>query len=514
MERRVIGRCLIAVLALSLAGITLAGVIPVTRAAPARGGTLVVGANSECLRLDPHLTTEIACRSIVGRHVYSGLVKFNERMEIRPDLAERWDVTGDGRTITFSLRAGVQFHNGDEFTAEDVKVSLERIADPKTASPLRSSFSALAGVDAVNARTARVRLTSPDAAFLAALAGPQAAILPRSILRRDGDMNNAVVGTGPFRLVSRRKDVNTVLARNPRYFVSGVPYLDAIEFRIITDDTARSVALRTGRVQFIDRVTFELANVLERIPGLNVIGGPSLNFRAAVPNINRRPWSDVRVRQALAVGIDRREILKAALGGRGEALNGGPIPSTLWAALPEPCFPRPDIAKAKELLAQAGFPNGFSSTLLSFSEISLLADTAIALREQALALGIDLRLELLELGIVQTRVARGDFDIAIRGYAGVDPDEWISRPFHSRSPQNFNKFTDPQVDALIERGRAVQDQGQRRAVYVEVQRRLCDLSPVVWLYSGSEYFAMRPEVKGYLFRANNEHNFESVRLGE
>jgi ABC-type transport system substrate-binding protein len=327
-------------------------------------------------------------------------------------------------------------------------------------------------------------------------------------------MNNAVVGTGPFRLASRRKDVSTVLVRNPRYFISGVPYLDGIEFRIITDDTARSVALRTGRVQFIDRVTFELASVLERIPGINVIGGPSLNFRAAVPNLTRRPWSDPRVRQALAVGIDRREILKAALGGRGEALNGGPIPSTLWAALPEPCFPRPDVAKAKELLAQAGLAAGFTSTLLSFSEITLLADTAIALREQASGLGIDLRLELLELGIVQTRVARGEFDIAIRGYAGVDPDEWISRPFHSRSPQNFNKFADPQVDALIERGRAAQDQAQRRTVYVEVQRRLCELSPVIWLYSGSEYFAMRPEVKGYLFRANNEHNFESVRVGE
>jgi peptide/nickel transport system substrate-binding protein len=514
MKRRALRRCLIVVLALLVAAAAPPADIATSRAAPTRGGTLIVGANSECLRLDPHLTTEISCRSIVGRHVYSGLVKFNERMEIRPDLAERWEVSSDGRTMTFSLRTGVQFHNGDEFTADDVKVSLERIADPKTASPLRASFTAIAAVDVVNPRTVRIRLTSPDAALLAAMAAPQAVILPRGILRRDGDMNNTVVGTGPFRLASRRKDVNTVLTRNPRYFLPGVPYLDAIEFRIITDDTARSVALRTGRVHFIDRVTFELANVLERIPGLNVVGGPSLNFRGAVPNISRRPWSDARVRQALAIGIDRREIVKAVLGGRGEALNGGPIPSTLWAALPDACFPRPDVAKAKELLAQAGFPNGFSSMLLSFSEITLLADTAIALREQAAPLGIDLRLELLELGIVQTRVARGDFDIAIRGYNGVDPDEWMSRPFHSRSPQNFNKFTDPQVDAMIERGRAVQDQAQRRAVYIDVQRRLCELSPVIWLYSGSEYFAMRPEVKGYLFRANNEHNFESVRLGE
>ncbi|MGQ0570874.1 MAG: ABC transporter substrate-binding protein, partial [Armatimonadota bacterium] len=424
------------------------------------------------------------------------------------------ETSADGRTITFTLRAGVEFHNGDDFTADDVKVSLERIADPKTASPLRASFSALQGVDAVNPRTARVRLSAPDAAFLAALAAPQAVILPRAVLRREGDMNASVIGTGPFKLAARRKDVNTALARNPRYFVRGLPFLDSIEFRIITDDTARSVALRTGRVQFIDRVTFELANILERIPGLSVVGGPSLNFRGAVPNITRRPWNDVRVRQALAIGIDRREILKAVLGGRGEALNGGPIPSTLWAALPEPCFARPEVARARELLAQAGFPNGFSSTLLSFSEITLLADTAIALREQAALIGIDLRLELLELGIVQTRVARGDYDVAIRGYAGVDPDEWMSRPFHSRSPQNYNKFTDAQIDAMIERARTLGDQTQRRAVYWDIQKRLCDLSPVIWLYSGSEYFAMRPEVKGYLFRANNEHNFESVRLGE
>ncbi|MGQ0567977.1 MAG: ABC transporter substrate-binding protein, partial [Armatimonadota bacterium] len=106
--------------------------VPAGFSAPARGGTLVVGANSECLRLDPHLTTEISCRTMIGRHVYSGLVKFNEKMEIRPDLAERSETSADGRTITFTLRAGVEFHNGDDFTADDVKVSLERIADPKT----------------------------------------------------------------------------------------------------------------------------------------------------------------------------------------------------------------------------------------------------------------------------------------------------------------------------------------------------------------------------------------------
>jgi peptide/nickel transport system substrate-binding protein len=499
-------------LVLLLAVLLATWLSPAGHTAPVRGGTLVVGANSECLKLDPHLTLEISCRTMVGRHIYSGLVKFNQTMEVVPDLAEKWEVSSDGKVLTFNLRRGVRFHNGDELSAEDVVVSLDRIRDPKTASPLRTSFASIEAVDAVNALTVRVRLAKPDAAIMTTLAEPQAAILPRGVLRQRGDMNNVAVGTGPFRLLSRRKDVNTVLARNDRYFVPGIPHLDRIEFRIITDDTARSVALRTGQVQFMDRVQEATAAVLRRIPGIVIVSGPSLNLRAAIPNLQRRPWNDVRVRQALAIGIDRKEIVDGVLGGQGEALTSGPIPSNLWAALSEPCYPRPDVARAKELLAQAGYPNGFSSSLMSFGEISLLSDTAIALREQALRLGIDLKLELLELGIVQSRRGRGDYDVVIGGFSASDPDPWLSRVFQTGGTGNFNKFSDSQVDALLDRARSTSDQAQRKTLYQQAQRRLCELAPVIWLYTGNEQFAMRPEVKGYLFRANNEHNFEAVWL--
>jgi peptide/nickel transport system substrate-binding protein len=495
-----------------LAVIILLALMGVGDAAPAprRGGTLVVGANSECLKLDPHTTFEISCRTMIGRHVYNGLVKFNDKMEIVPDLAERWTVSEDGRVLTFALRSGVKFHNGDEFTAADVKVSLDRIKEARLASPLRPSFQGVTAVEVVNPQTVRVRLERPDAAFLTVLAAPQMAMLPAAVLRREGDMNNTVIGTGPFRLQSRRKDVSTVLVRNPDYFERGKPYLDQIEFRIVTDDTARSVALRTNRVQFIDRVTVELAEILKRIPGLVIVGGPSLNFRAAVPNLTRRPWNDARVRQAFAIGVDRKAIIDQVLGGRGEPLTGGPIPANLWAGLDQPCYPRPDPARARELLAQAGFPNGFTAGLMSFGEITLLSDTAIALREQALRFGVTLNLELLELGIVQARRARGDFDLVIGGFAGVDPDEWLRRTFYSGANSNFQKYSDPQFDQLLDRALTVQDQAQRRALYHQAQRRLCEQNPMFWLYSGHEQFAMRPEVKGYAFRANNEHNFIDV----
>ncbi len=482
---------------------------------PQYGGKLVMGINDEVTRMDPHLQGQRSGITMISRNIYSGLLAFNPSMEVVPDLATEWEFDEENIVWTFYLREGVKFHNGEPFTAEDVKFSFERIMDPDTGSPHARHFVAVKDIEVVDDYTVKIFMEEMDSSFLEALAYSQVVIVPQSVVEEEGNLNTVAIGTGPFKMDHRRPDVETVLVRNEDYFREGLPYLDQIQFRIMPDDTARSVSLRTGQVDVMDRIPFDMLPALEADPEVNVYGGPGLNMRVAVPNLNREPWDDPLVRQAFQIGIDKEAIVGFVIRGYGEPLINGPLPSILPGHLDDPVFEDlPDREKAKELLAEAGYPDGFSSKLLSFSEITILADTAIALREEAAKIGIDLELELMELGIVQSRRQERDFDLVITGFGADWTQSWLSGPYATGSTGNQNDFSDPEIDALLRDARMETDPEARDEIYRDIQRKLMELNPNFPLFSAYEFFALSSHVKGYEFKPSTELNFAEMWLDQ
>ena len=487
----------------------------VSAADPVYGGTLIVGVSDEVTHLDPHLTSQMAHALMIARNVFNGLVKNNAAMEVLPDLAERWEVSADGLTWTFYLREGVRFHNGDLFTAADVKFSLERMMDPDSGSLHVGLFDPAMQVEIIDDYTVALILSAPDSDVLDILAGPSIVMVPHAVVEANGDLNTIVVGTGPFYLAERRADVKTVLARNPEYFEEGLPYLDRIEFRIIQDDTARLVALRMGEVHFIDRVPWQMIETLENTQGVKAIGGAGINLRIMSPNINREPWDDPRVRQAFYMGINKQEIVDVVLAGFGEPLLGGVIPSTLPGHRGDPCYPDGDAEGAKALLAEAGYPDGFTTKLLTFGDIQMYVDYAQVVREQAKKFGVTVELELLELGIVQARRAEKDFDLVGAGIGGLsNGHSFISNAYASASKRNFNGYADPVIEDLLLQSKAAASQEERSAILIQMQDLLCESMPIFPLFTADTHWGVSDKLGGWEFNPGFVQYFGVVWLGD
>jgi len=477
------------------------------------GGTLIVALSDEVTQLDPHFTSQQAHAEMIARNIYNGLLKTNAAWEVQPDLAESWEVSDDGLTWTFHLREGVRFHNGDPFTAADVKFSLERLIDPATGSTHSGAFDPNLQVTIIDDYTVAVTLSMPDADLLDNLAASSIVMVPKSVVEANGNLNEVVVGTGPFYLAERRVDVKTVLARNPEYFEEGLPYLDRIEYRIIQDDTARLVALRMGEVHFIDRVPWQMIEALESAQGVRAIGGSGINLRIMSPNINREPWDDPRVRQAFYIGLNKQEIVDVVLAGYGEALLGGVIPSTLAGHNPDPCFPDGDVDGAKALLAEAGYPDGFTTKLLTFGDIQIYVDYAQIVREQAKRFGVTVELELLELGIVQARRAAQDFDLVGAGIGGLtNSHSFVANTYGAASSRNFNGYNDPILEDYLLQSKAAATQEERNSILMEAQEYLCGTMPVFPLFNGYTHWGVSDKLKGWEFNPGYVQYFGGVWL--
>src|SRR6266446_7064240 len=213
---------------------------------PKRGGTLVVGNDEDAVGLDPHLSVAFASSNYF-EHVYSGLIRFNAKMELEGELASSWDIP-DPRTYVFKLRKGIKFHNGREMTSEDVRYSIERIRDPKNGSVLRSVYATVERVETPDAYTVRLKLSKPDAALLGMLATRASYVVPKEEVEKHGTLQKDAVGTGPFKLAEYITGSHMRFVRNDQYFEAGLPYLDGFTIQVIKDESSRLAALRKGTV--------------------------------------------------------------------------------------------------------------------------------------------------------------------------------------------------------------------------------------------------------------------------
>ncbi|RKT31510.1 peptide/nickel transport system substrate-binding protein [Microbacterium sp. AG1240] len=498
-------RATIATIALAAgAALTLAGcsapssTAPSGDAAAVAGGNLVVGVTAEPDNLYPWTATQFQAVNVL-QNVYGTLTEYDQDLNVVPGLAESWEVSEDGLTLTFDLRDGVTFEDGSAFDSADVVYSLNAIKDEATAAVSRATLTSVANIEAPDADTVVLTLTAPDAALPSNLATINMAILSSDDTAEA--LASAPNGTGPFSFDSRIPNQSLTLTRNDAYWGEAAS-LDSVEFRIIPDETSIVSAMQSGNVQLAVLSDPLVAQTAET-GTTTVERTPQLSYHALQLNASRGDLADVNVRLAVQCAIDRQQVLDTAALGEGEVT--GPITSPAFRSDPaaRPC-PERDLDKAAQYLDDAGKSGGVTiDAIVNQSGYATSVAEAQNLAAQLAEANITLNLEVLESGAYVDRWVAGDFDAAVALNGGrPDPDGAYSRYFTSTG--NLNKvaaYSSPELDALFAEGRAASDQGEREDIYGQISEDLENNAPWIWLFTGFNYTAMNG-VTGFVPLAN------------
>ena len=460
--------------------------------------------------LDPALSTDVPTGRAVG-YLFDGLTRFTPRAAVEPALAERWDVSADGRTYTFHLRTGVTFHDGTPFVARHVASSWQRALDPKLKSgageflyPIRGArdlaagkATALAGIAVPNDSTVVVTLEQPLASFIKLLAMPVASIVPE---HAPADLGEHPIGTGPWKLVEWRHDDYLLFARNDRYFL-GPPTADSLRARIIAEPSTSVAEFESGTIDVLQipaGQTREWQDDESRRPLLS--STPALQLVYVGINTTRGALADPRVRQAINYAIDIKTIIDRLVSGRGTRA-AGVIPPAL-AGYDSTRRPYPfDPAKAKELLAAAGHPSGIDVELWT-STTPIYVRLAETIQAYLNASGIRTKVVQRESAASRAAARKGETDMILKDWYADYPDaENFRYPLlHSSnkgSGGNVSFYANARYDSLVTAVRHELDDAKRTALAREADALAFSDAPMVFLYFYNELYAVQPWVKNF-----------------
>jgi dipeptide transport system substrate-binding protein len=507
--------------------------------------TLVFCSEGSPEALNPQLVTTTTGMN-AGRPMFNNLVEFAPgATTLRPGLAESWTVSDDGTEYLFRLREGVKFHSSPRFTptrtmnADDVVFSLERQwkEDHPYHKVSGSTFDyfgdmgmaeLLKSIDKVDERTIRIRLTRPEAPFLANLAMPFNVILSAEYadtLLKAGTpevIDREPIGTGPFVFVSYQKDVAVRYRSFPDYW-AGEQAIRTLVFSITPNPAVRLTKLKSGECHVM---AFPNPQDVDRIaadPALKLLKQEGLNIGYLAMNVTQKPFDDVRVRRAINMAIDKSALVQAVYGGAGTPARN-PIPPTLWSyndAVKEYPF---DVAAAQQLLAEAGYPNGFETELWYMPVSRPYNPNGKRMAEMMQAdlsrLGIRLKLVTKEWAEYRTELQQGRFTMALYGWTGDngDPDNFLDVLLGCTAARiggnNVAKWCDPSYDALVARAKRLPDQTARQSLYEQAQVIVHDQAPWVPIAHSVVYMATRKEVTGFRIDPLGRQIFDGVDLAE
>ncbi len=478
--------------------------------ATADGGTLIAAQGAEPDRLDPHLTSAYASFQIL-ENVYDTLVQPGDDLSMEPALAESWDISDDQLTWTFHLREGVTFHNGRELVADDVVYSYERIMDPETGAANAFRFESIESVTAVDENTVEIELTRPTPNLLVNLGGFKGmAIGPQEIVE-DGSIDTHPVGTGPFRFVSSSPDEGILLERNPDYWQEGLPRLDQIRFVQIPDPTVKLTNLRTGEVHWVDSVPPQELESLEADDSIVLERVPGGDYHYFAFNHAREPFDNPDVRRAIAMAIDREVIAEAAQFGAATP-NQTAIPEgNFWYHEYAPFTPG-DVEGAQALLEEAGVTD-LSFAFMVSSEFPETVTQAQVIASQLEPLGITVEIDDVDFSTWLDRQGQGDFDAFMLSWIGnIDPEDFYYAQHHSEGGFNFQGYSNPDMDALLDEARVETDQDARKALYDQAAEMIVDDASYIYLYNPENIGAWTPALEGYSVRGDNAVRFVEASL--
>jgi ABC-type transport system substrate-binding protein len=496
------------------------------------GGVLVFGRSGDSVGLDPAREDD-GESYYPADNIYETLVEFVPgSTAVRPGLATSWDVTADGLGFTFHLRKGVKFHDGTDFNADAVVFSLSR--QFKKDHPFFNNGpwkywgymdmdNIINDVVSVDAQTVKITLKKKEAPFIANLAMNFSAIVsPTAVQKYGKDFSSNPVGTGPFKFVSWVKDDNIVVERFDGYWGQKA-YLDRVIFKVIPDGTARYLALKKGEVDLIDFPNPADLPAIEADAALKVSKQAGMNVGYLALNTQKKPFDNKLVRQAMNYAIDKSEILKAVYGANGVAAKN-PLPPDMWSYNDKIEAYAYNPEKAKQLLAQAGYPSGFSTTLWAMPVSRPYnpngRKVAEIMQAQLAKVGIKVEIVSYEWGTYLDKTGQGEHDSALLGWTGDngDPDNflWVllSIPATEKPAGNIAFWQNEQFNALIKDAKETADVAKRTTLYQQAQVIFHDEAPWVPIAHSMVVEPMKKAVEGFVLYPTGKRYFAPVWLNQ
>lgn len=444
----------------------------------------------------------------ISQHISQTLVYLDVDGTLRPNLAEAWETAPDGLSWTLSLRQNVQFHDGTPFNAEAVKFNLDRFLNPDNAAPFRFLIERIVNVEVVDEFTVRLHLEKPFAPLLSHLSHAFIGMISPAALQAlpAGEKITLPVGTGPFRIVSWDKGDKVVLERNPAYW-GEQPKLEKVTFRFVPEAASRIVMLETGEAQAIMSVPPAEAPRLRQNQDLRVVNQTGVRLIYIGINNQRGPLADPRVRQALNYAIDKETLVQTVLAGSGQPSTAPVVPAVFGHTPAGPyAF---NLDKAKQLLAEAGYADGFSVNLYHPTGRYVMdATIAEAVQGMLKEIGVTAELKTMEWGTylqsIRKPPAEATHDLYMLGWGTVtlDADYGLYSMFHSAqwpaTGWNVSFYKNEQVDELLTAGRNTPDREERKRIYSEVIPLIWQDAPWIFLHDEMQINAERANVSGLI----------------
>jgi peptide/nickel transport system substrate-binding protein len=471
-------------------------------------GNLVAAIAGEPDQLDPHKTSAYFSFEVL-ENVFDTLVEPDARLEMRPALAQSWDVSSDELAWTFHLRQGVTFHDGSPFTADDVVFSYRRIIDEQLANV--DKFSAVTDVRATDPLTVVIRVKQPTPNLLTNIGGFKGMAIVQRRNVESGQIATHPVGTGPFAFQAQKSGDSVTLQANPSYW-GGAPTIPGVTFRFISEQSTALSALQAGEIDWTDSIPTQRVAQLRDDDSLHLAVTASNDYWYLALNEARKPWNDVRVRQAIAYGIDRDAILAATSYGTATA-NQLAIPQgNPWYT--EYGRYRYDIDAAKRLLDEADVTDADMNMLVT-SEYPETVTAAQVIADNLAPLGITVNIRTVDFATWLDEQNSGNFDMLMMGWLGnIDPDDFYYAQHHTKGTSNAQKFSNAEVDRLLDAGRVETNRQARADDYRRAATIIADQVSYLYLYNPSVIQAWVTNLSGYEARRDGAVRFRTASLTE
>jgi len=490
------------------AGLALAGVPELGHGAekkPKYGGIMRFAQRWVAPGLDAHKNQDFSSIGSYG-FLYGGLTQQGPMPDVHiyPMLAKSWQISKDGREYTFALREDVKFHHGKGFDSGDVKYSIDRVMNPATRAPRAFTFKWVDSVNIIDKYHIKIRLKESFAPFLEGLTIYNCPIIPKDW---DPTGMKPAPGTGPFKFKSLLPNEVVEFTRFDQFYLfddktgDRLPYLDGVQMKKIVEESVRWTALRAGDVDLISSPPLKVvADVMlkEPVPGITVhYSNPGVLWMWF--NCSKPPFNNKKVRQAIAYAIDKKEVLKAVFWGLGKTLNNQAFEEGSRFYIPMQDRPV-DLAKAKQLLTEAGYPNGFKTEFFEMSSAYDIAGSQVIIG-QLKKIGIEGTVKVNERAPYHASMRKGDYSVSFRG-AHSDPYEWDEAYYmylHSSEigMNNYSRYSDKEVDALLEKGRTSMNWEDRKQSYRKMLEILREDLPIHYFFKPIVGTAYRDWLKGY-----------------
>ncbi|TBL73318.1 glutathione ABC transporter substrate-binding protein [Paenibacillus thalictri] len=468
-------------------------------AAPSKtGGTLVIARLSDANNLDPHYSNQNESNSIVLHKVYEGLVLLDKSNNFKPLLATEWKQLNDV-TWEFKLRQGVAFHDGTPFNAEAVRKTVMRVLDKNQPTSKAQNFKMISEVKVIDDYTVQLVLNYPYAPLLSLLASVEGSIFsPAAIDKYGKELSKNPVGTGPFRFESWTPGQEIVLAQNDKYWGNKAKISKAV-FKVVPEDTTRIAMVETGEAQVAEQLPITEIERINASSTMNVGRFDAYRVDYIGFNTKKKPFDDPRVRQAISYAVDRESIVKGVFNNVGKLTNSILGRDVFGYSSKVAGYPY-DLNKAKQLLAEAGYPNGFKTTVF-VSNDKQRVNVAEVLQSQLKGIGIELQLNVMEFGAYLDAAVKGQTEMFVSSWANATGDADYSQfqLFHSSSfgqPGNHTFYSNKDVDQLIESGGRESDPERRKQIYEKIQEIENRDAVVIPLRSTESLAAISKKVEG------------------